>query len=350
MRVFVSSTCYDLLDLRAELYRDLRDLGVEACFSDLKESDFETSGQPGQNSIETCLGNLLASDVVIVILSQRYGPPLKNYENLSATHVEYNAAVKASKKIHFYVRDRLFGDWSGWKKHKKPMSYPSSWAAQGEDASGLFTLIDAHQKLTGGGDTPGPNNWFWPFTSSVDLREDIRKRIGEKAYLDTGKRMAERGQAPVIVVVGQGTDDLSDPHTGLRTGFKLNIANGGTVPAIGLSGKIVIEGVGEYSAEGAKLGLVVPGDDPNSRLARTVQIEIPRGAFDDALSRLPAGRSELPIWFVAGYYTHSGHMMEDHTLLTVHKVMVSETHGRIQFCASPAYYKKRVTGMNPLVE
>jgi hypothetical protein len=162
--------------------------------------------------------------------------------------------------------------------------------------------------------------------------------------------MAERGHAPVIVVVGQGTDDVSDPHTGKRTGFKLNIANGGTVPAIGLSSRIVIEGVGDFSAEGAKLGLVMPGDDLSSRPARTVQIEIPRGPIDEAISRLPVGSTELPIWFIAGYYTHSGHMMEDHTLLTVHKVMVTETHGRIYFCASPVYYKKIVTGMKSLVE
>jgi hypothetical protein len=53
MKVFASSTCYDLVDLRKELYEDLRDLGVDASFSDIKESDFQATSDPHTNSIET---------------------------------------------------------------------------------------------------------------------------------------------------------------------------------------------------------------------------------------------------------------------------------------------------------
>lgn len=52
MKVFVSSTCYDLIDLRADLYEDFRDLGIDAVFSDIKESDFETTGDSAVGSIE----------------------------------------------------------------------------------------------------------------------------------------------------------------------------------------------------------------------------------------------------------------------------------------------------------
>src|SRR5438445_8365067 len=113
MKVFVSSTCYDLIDLRAELRGDLRDLGAEAYFSDCKESDFVSSGEPSQNSIETCLENLRRCDVVVFILSQRYGPPLPGeYAPKSATHIEYAAAKASGKRIHFYVRDRLMAEYT----------------------------------------------------------------------------------------------------------------------------------------------------------------------------------------------------------------------------------------------
>jgi hypothetical protein len=69
MKVFVCSTCYDVVNLRAELHEDLRDLGVEALFSDLKESDFVVPADPDINSIEACLVNLRQPDVMIVILS-----------------------------------------------------------------------------------------------------------------------------------------------------------------------------------------------------------------------------------------------------------------------------------------
>jgi hypothetical protein len=48
MKVFISSTCYDLLDLRHELHADLRDLGIDAVLSDIEESAFKTSGKSDQ--------------------------------------------------------------------------------------------------------------------------------------------------------------------------------------------------------------------------------------------------------------------------------------------------------------
>src|SRR4051812_10143827 len=111
MKVFISSTCYDLMDLRAELLADLRELGVEVLLSDHKDSDFVVPSGPDVNSIEACLVNVRASYVVVLILSQRYGPNLGPlFGDVSATHAEYNEARKLNKPIYCYVRDRLDGD------------------------------------------------------------------------------------------------------------------------------------------------------------------------------------------------------------------------------------------------
>jgi hypothetical protein len=45
--VFISSTCYDLIDLRAELEAMLRDLGLHPVLSDRPTSEFDTSGSLG---------------------------------------------------------------------------------------------------------------------------------------------------------------------------------------------------------------------------------------------------------------------------------------------------------------
>src|SRR5262245_46819488 len=135
MRVFVSSTCYDLIDLRAELHEDLQDLGIDSLFSDIKESDFHTPGDAIGNSIETCLANLRSSDVVVVVLSQRYGPSLgERYNNVSATHLEYREAQKHKKRILFYVRDRLVADLTTWKKNGRSKDYKPTWPGSPEDA------------------------------------------------------------------------------------------------------------------------------------------------------------------------------------------------------------------------
>ena len=74
--VFVSSTVYDLLDLRAEVERHLRDLGLVPLLSDSATSGFEVA--PNSNSIESCLANVRNADHFVCILSQRYGPSLKD--------------------------------------------------------------------------------------------------------------------------------------------------------------------------------------------------------------------------------------------------------------------------------
>ena len=51
--MFVSSTCYDLIDLRAELEEELRQLGLTPVMSDQPSAEFEVL--PNQKSIETCL-------------------------------------------------------------------------------------------------------------------------------------------------------------------------------------------------------------------------------------------------------------------------------------------------------
>ena len=71
MRVFISSTCYDLIDLRAELEAFFRSAGIEPIMSDSLDSEFQVLQR--QNSIETCLANVREADVFVIILSSRYG-------------------------------------------------------------------------------------------------------------------------------------------------------------------------------------------------------------------------------------------------------------------------------------
>lgn len=123
-RVFVSSTCHDLVDLRAELKVCLEDEGYIVSMSDVPET-FAVDGLA--DSIETCLVNLRASDFVIVVLSQRYGSPLEPLGTTkSATHVEYDEARLQNKPIYFYVRDRLmsiYDQWSASGRGSVPASF-----------------------------------------------------------------------------------------------------------------------------------------------------------------------------------------------------------------------------------
>jgi hypothetical protein len=104
-RVFVSSTCHDLVDVRREVEEHLRNMGLQPVLSDRPTSDFEVS--PNDDSIQSCLVNVAACPIFVCILSQRYGSKLGafGHPDRSATHLEYDEATKLGKDIWLYVRD-----------------------------------------------------------------------------------------------------------------------------------------------------------------------------------------------------------------------------------------------------
>lgn len=172
MRVFLSSTVFDLIDVRCEVDALLRELGVSPVLSDHKLSEFNLAIDA--NSIETCLLNVESSDAVIVVLDQRYGPLLGEYgfDDVSATHLEYRHAQKHHKPIYFYVRDRLEADFHIHHKNKNKKEVTYSWVSSKD--LGLFEFLGEHRKLRRGSHA---NNWFSLFTSSCDLKESIRKHF-----------------------------------------------------------------------------------------------------------------------------------------------------------------------------
>jgi len=190
-RIFVSSTCYDLIDLRSELEKELRELGLNPILSDRTTSEFII--QPDQNSIENCLINVRKSTAVVIILSQRYGGSLlkSGFDDVSATHLEYREAVKYNIPILFFVRDRFEADYSSYEKVKDVNVL--KWIRP--ENIKIFDLFEEHKKLFNN----NHNNWFYPFKDSVELKErlriDLKKHSGQ-AILDS---LAKTGQAPCII-------------------------------------------------------------------------------------------------------------------------------------------------------
>lgn len=196
VRVFLSSTCYDLIDLRAELEVFLKNAGVVPVLSDSIESEFQP--MPDRNSIESCIANVRSCDQVIVILSSRYGPNLMKagYEDISATQLEYREAKNAKKPILFYVRDRLKADFAIWNKNGKSDSVELSWIKRREDRR-LFNFLEEHRNLQHGS---GQTNWFYCFRNSVELKQRIEIDLKEAFFQATALRLFESARLPFIEI------------------------------------------------------------------------------------------------------------------------------------------------------
>lgn len=223
VKVFVSSTCFDLIDVRAEIADLLRSCGVLPVLSDDKLSDFRI--KPDQNSIETCLVNAEACDEMVVILDRRYGPRLGDYgyEDISATHLEYRRFLKTKRQVHFFVRDRLEGEHAIWKRNGKKDDVALQWV--GKKDLGLFDFLEERRTLTA---DKGKPNWFTTFTSSSDLKAALTKYYDE-AFLP--QRLAEAISNSTFPIFHVTTESEQIQNT-----FAVNVSveamNNGTTSAI----------------------------------------------------------------------------------------------------------------------
>lgn len=198
--VFVSSTCYDLLDLRSEMESHIAELGLTPIMSDRVTSLFEVVHDA--NSIETCLINVRKADVFICVLSQRYGRALETpFEPVSATHLEYREAVKLGKPIRFYVRDRLLAEYDLWRACKTTEAQdalPLRWVQK--EQRRIFELMAEHFDLYEAARDGDRTNWMWPFRDSIELKGRIALDLQIMARKATMRRLIRQGEIPAIAV------------------------------------------------------------------------------------------------------------------------------------------------------
>lgn len=223
-RIFVSSTCYDLIDARAELQAQLTELGFAPLLSD-RPSDFENPGD--RDSIETCLVNVRQARIFVCVLSQRYGPRLGGcgFENVSATHLEYLEAKKNGSRIYFYVRDRLEGEYGLWLKNKDAAP-KFTWIKHPADY-GLFEMIEQHKQLVAGAPA---TNWYSVFRDSIELKRLMASDLRAVSGLAILRRLIDTGQLPFISITSSISHSQSDERVAQPT-LALVLRNLGNRPA-----------------------------------------------------------------------------------------------------------------------
>ena len=222
MRIFISSTCYDLIDVRAELENELRQCGLDPVLSDIQTSDFINPGN--LNSIQTCLSNVRSADLFVLILNQRYGAILKDFGNVSATHLEYKEAVSREKPILVYIRDRLDADYTTWKTNKKnkKLSFEDLKLPWAKDVE-LLEFLDEYRNLV-----PEGRNWVWPFRNSVDLKNRVCADLSAYSGEASVRNLAKNRMLPHLDLKISSFDN-SIRRTANVKGI---ITNFGTAPAL----------------------------------------------------------------------------------------------------------------------
>lgn len=191
MRVFVSSTCYDLSLLRSQLRLFIKSMGYEPIMSDYEDILYD----PRIHTHTSCVDEVGNCDVLVLIIGSRFGgkatseslnkinfevlknesvsvDSLKEKECLSVTQLEVLKAIENSMPVYTFIDKRVWHDHTLYEKNKssdiiEKIIFPS--IEKPDTAKYIFNFINFVRLRTKG------NNIF-TFEKSQDIEEILKKQ------------------------------------------------------------------------------------------------------------------------------------------------------------------------------
>jgi hypothetical protein len=159
--VFVSSTCYDLGQVRADIKQAIESLGYVAALSE--HAAFPVA--PELSAVENCLKVVdQDADIFLLIVGGRYGST--GCEGKSVTNLEYLRAKAKGIPAYVYVNKAILNNLAIWKDNKEGNF------ASVVDSTKLFEFVDYLQGNSG--------TWVFPFETAEDIMKALRNQL---AYL-----------------------------------------------------------------------------------------------------------------------------------------------------------------------
>jgi hypothetical protein len=168
-RVFVSSTCYDLSEIRHGVEAFIRGFGCIPILSDRGDVFFH----PELHTHESCIKEVQNCQIFILIVGGRFGGGYICDPKISVTNAEYAAAKLAKVPVFAFVKKDVWQDHFFFQKNKekreilKDLTFPS--IEKTEHAFQIFSFIDEVRLSP-------YNNALLPFDTSSDLYELLRKQ------------------------------------------------------------------------------------------------------------------------------------------------------------------------------
>jgi hypothetical protein len=164
-KVFLSSTCYDLKDLRASIEKYFENKRIVTILSDRTTFPID----PNKHRHDMCIAAINDCDLFLLVIDKRYGAPYYRDQNISITWAEYKEAKRLHKQIIVFARKDILFEREVYKKNGKSALYkPFS-----VDNVKTFTFID---------DIQGDPNGFWvqPFDSVIEIENTLDNVITAK--------------------------------------------------------------------------------------------------------------------------------------------------------------------------
>jgi Domain of unknown function (DUF4062) len=170
MKIFLSSTIYDLEDIRSGVSEELKKDGHEIIASD----EGTVIIKSGKHSYDQCLDNVSSCDCLIAIIGGRFGGKYSFDSERSITEAEIEKAYEEGKSVFVFVRKTVWDNRAyqyGEGRGKEGIPYKAVEHIV-EDPEVLY-LIDRIRRKP-------QDNWIFRFNSQADLLIQIRCQIKSK--------------------------------------------------------------------------------------------------------------------------------------------------------------------------
>lgn len=233
LRVFISSTCYDLSLLRSQLRLFIRGLGYDPVMSDYEDIVYD----PRTHTHTSCVDEVASCDILILIIGSRLGSEadinalntidfeaiknesdcdtsLKEKGHLSVTQLEVLKAIESSIPVYTFIDKRVLHDHELYEKNKNSeivdqIIFPS--IEKQEAAKYIFNFINFVRLRT-------KNNNIFTFEKGQDIEEILRKQwSGYFKRLLQEQRITDNSRKKL--------DILSDQFEDLKTAILSSIEN-----------------------------------------------------------------------------------------------------------------------------
>lgn len=165
-RVFVSSTCYDLGEVRDSLTQFIRSYGFESSLSEHGDIFYH----PDMHSQESCIKEIGNCHLLILIIGGRFGGSYVLDPDKSVVNAEYEASVALNLPVFTFIKQDVLDDHRVYQKNRdkaKSIVFPS--IEKQEHAESIFQFINTVRHAP-------TNNGFFGFTYSKDIQEYLRRQ------------------------------------------------------------------------------------------------------------------------------------------------------------------------------
>ena len=174
--VFVSSTMYDLSELRAQLRQFVDGLGWRAVMSEHDSFPID----PDQTTVENSRQNVRENaDIYVMVVGARYGS-IDTEADKSVTNLEFIEARARGVSAYVFVSRDVLAQLPVWKAN------PEADYSSVVDTPRIFEFIDS---LRGGGGA-----WAFEFVTAEDIVSTLRQQFAYLVQDALGLRQRARGQ------------------------------------------------------------------------------------------------------------------------------------------------------------